>query len=78
MPVVMAGPPGSPADAPGLFVTDFQYHTGRAYVGVVSVLFVISTLILIMRIVSRWKTTCGLAADDYLIISAGVRQGLPS
>ena len=73
----MAGPPGPPPDAPGLFVTDFQYNNGRTYVGVVSALFVISTLILVMRIVSRWKTTCGLAADDHLIISAGVRQGLP-
>ncbi len=57
---------------PGATVTDLQYHTARTYVGVLSVLSALSTLIVILRIVSRWKTNKRLEADDYLIVGAGV------
>jgi len=70
----MADPPGSPADVPqlpGAPVTDLQYNMARTYVGVISVLFALSTLMIALRIMSRWKTNRRLNADDYLIVGAG-------
>ena len=71
----MAGPPASPADVPqlpGAPVTDLQYNMAHTYVGVVSVLFALSTLMIALRLVSRWQTNRRLNADDYLIVGAGV------
>jgi len=70
----MASQPGSPADMPqlpGATVTDLQYNLARTYVGVLSVLSALSTLIVALRIVSRWKSNRRLDADDYLIVGAG-------
>ena len=61
-------------DTPGIVVTDLQYNMGRAYVGVVSALFALSTLILVSRVGSRWKANRGLEADDYLIVGAAVSR----
>lgn len=66
----MAGPSGVTADVPGVPVTDLQYNSSRTYVGVVPVLFTLSTLIVLMRIATRWKTS--LEADDYLVVAAVV------
>ena len=81
VPPAMAGQPGSTADMPqlpGATVTDLQYNLAHTYVGVLSVLFTLSTLIVILRIVSRWKTNKRLDADDYLIVGAGVSVTRPS
>ncbi len=70
----MADQSASSAEVPGLPVTALQHTMARTYVGVVSTLFAISTLILALRIVSRWQTNRRLEADDYLIIGASVSR----
>ncbi len=76
-PPAMADQSASSASVPGLPVTDLQYNVARTYVGVVSTLFALSTLILALRIASRWKTNRRLEADDYLIVGAGVSGSPP-
>ena len=74
----MADQSASSAEVPGIPVTDLQYSVARTYVGVVSALFALSTLILALRLASRWKTNRRLEADDYLIAGAGVSGSPPS
>ena len=74
----MADQTASPAEVPGLPVTDLQRTMARTYVGVVSTLFALSTLILALRLVSRWKTNRRLEADDYFIVGASVSGILSS
>ena len=68
----MADQSASPAELLGLPVTALQHTMARTYVGVVSTLFALSTLILALRLVSRWKTNRRLEADDYFIVCASV------
>ncbi len=68
----MADQSASSASMPGLPVTDLEYSVARTYAGAVSTLFALSTFILALRVVSRWKTNRRLEADDYLILGAGV------
>ncbi len=70
----MADQSASPAELPGLPVTALQHTMARTYVGVVSTLFALSTLILALRLVSRWKTNRRLEVDDYFIASASVSR----
>ncbi len=74
----MADQSASSAEVPGVPVTDLQYSVARTYVGVVSALFALSTLIIALRLASRWKTNRRLEADDYLIAGAGVSGSPPS
>ena len=69
----MTGPSGPTADVLGVPVTDLQYSISRTYNGVIPVLFALSTLFVLMRLLSRWKTSLG--ADDYLVVSAAVGEG---
>ena len=70
----MAGLPGSPPpDLPGIPVTDLQYANARIYTSTMAALFALSTSIVILRLVSRWKSN-GLGPDDYFIIGAAVRK----
>ncbi|KAK1753323.1 hypothetical protein QBC47DRAFT_348880 [Echria macrotheca] len=66
-----AGPGGGgpPADLPGLPVTDLQIYYGVTYVGVIATLCGISTLLVITRVVSRWRST-RIAIDDYFLIAS--------
>ncbi len=68
----MADQSASSAEVPGLPVTDLQNKMARTYVGVLSTLFTLSTLVLTLRLVSRWKTNRRLEVDDYLIVGASV------
>ncbi len=68
----MPGPSGRTADVPEVPVTDLQYSISHTYNGVIPVLFALSTLLVLMRLLSRWKTSLG--ADDYLVVSAAVSQ----
>jgi hypothetical protein len=72
----MAGPSGLTADVPGVPVTDLEFNSSRTYIGVIPVLFTFSTLILTLRIASRWKPR--LEADDYLVVAAAVSDATVS
>lgn len=68
----MAGPPGSPADVPGLPVTALQIENSRIYVGVTTSLFAVSFALVVARLISRWRSATGIALDDYFIAVAAV------
>ena len=54
-------------------MTDLQYSISRTYNGVIPALFALSTVIVLMRLLSRWKTS--FEADDYLVVGAAVGEG---
>ncbi len=70
----MADAPGIPANLP---VTDLQFNNARTYTGVVAALLALSITIVMMRVVSRWRSS-GLQVDDYFIISAAVSGARPA
>ena len=60
------------ANQHGLPVTALQINNSRMYIGVVVALSVVSSLMVTTRVVSRWRLTSTLAADEYFIIAAAV------
>jgi hypothetical protein len=68
----MAEHAGISANLHGLPVTALQKKNSRIYTGVVVALFVVSSLMVTTRIVSRWRSRSRVAVDEYFIIAAAV------
>jgi hypothetical protein len=69
-----AGPPSDYVfDPRGLPITALQIHNARTYAGVIIPLLVISSFMVLARIVSRKRSDAGLAMDDHFIVAAAVR-----
>ena len=69
-----AGPPPDYVfDPRGLPVTALQIHNARTYAGVIIPLLIISSFMVLARIVSRKRSEAGLAMDDHFIVAAAVR-----
>lgn len=61
-----------PPDLPGILITDLQLHNARAYVSAVTALVVLSSLLVTIRVISRWKSLRNFTFDVYFIIAASV------
>jgi len=61
-----------PPDLPGILITDLQLHNAQAYVSAVTALVVLSSLLVTIRIISRWKSLRNFTLDVYFIMAAAV------
>ncbi|KAK0625942.1 hypothetical protein B0T14DRAFT_508806 [Immersiella caudata] len=68
----MAGPPDFPGNLQGLPVTALQITNARIYIGVTVPVLTISLVLVAARLISRRKSTTGIANDDYFIVAAAV------
>jgi len=66
-----------PVDLPGLPVTALQIHNAKIYISVTVSLFALAVLLLATRLVSRWRSPTGIAADDYFVTVAAVSRSPP-
>ncbi|KAK0651146.1 hypothetical protein B0T16DRAFT_453647 [Cercophora newfieldiana] len=66
----MAGPPDSQGSLLGLPVTALQIRNARVYTGVTVAFFSVAFSLVVTRLVTRWKSTTGIASDDYAILAA--------
>jgi hypothetical protein len=65
----------SPPDPlPCIPITDLQISNARAYVGAVTALLALSSLLVTVRVVSRWKSLRSLTIDIYFILAAAVSK----
>jgi hypothetical protein len=63
---------GLSTELPGVPITDLQLSNARAYVTAVTVLLVLSSSLVAIRVTSRWKSLHSLTLDVFFIVAAAL------